>query len=188
MSKTRNSFLSSSGPNRFLHSRGAAADHLPELGLRPDRFEEEEVNDLGHVDAGVEHVDRDRNARGLVRYGEVVDELACIGHPVGDDLCELAQVLGVVRVEPFGDELGVVLVAREDDGLAKPFAAVDLDAVLLERLECLVDRVLVEEVLVDGFSLDAVGDGALRVPFELAPLVPLFLGELVVALADAGES
>src|SRR5207248_2266900 len=31
-----------------------AADHLPELGLRPHRLEEHEVHDLRHVDAGIQ--------------------------------------------------------------------------------------------------------------------------------------
>ena len=38
---------------------GAAADHLPELDVGVDRLGEDQVDDLGHVDAGVEHVHRD---------------------------------------------------------------------------------------------------------------------------------
>ena len=45
----------------------AAADHLPELGLRADDLEEDEVDHLRHVDAGVEHVDRYGDVRGLRR-------------------------------------------------------------------------------------------------------------------------
>ena len=52
----------------------AAADHLPELGLRAHQLEEDEVHDLGHVDAGVEHVDRDGDVRRLVLVREVVDQ------------------------------------------------------------------------------------------------------------------
>src|SRR5690606_41521299 len=37
---------------------GAAADHLPELRRRPHRLEEHQVDYFGHIDAGVEHVDR----------------------------------------------------------------------------------------------------------------------------------
>src|SRR5262249_33804579 len=44
-----------------------AADHLPELCLGPHRLEEHEVDDLRHVYAGVQHVDRNRNVRWLVR-------------------------------------------------------------------------------------------------------------------------
>ena len=41
----------------------AASDHLPELDLRVDRLEEDQVHDLGNVDAGVEHVHRDGDVR-----------------------------------------------------------------------------------------------------------------------------
>ena len=44
----------------------AAPDHLPELDPRVDRLEEDQVGDLGHVDAGIEHVHRDRDVRRLV--------------------------------------------------------------------------------------------------------------------------
>src|SRR5690606_15385009 len=38
---------------------GAPANHLPELDPALDRFGEDQVDHLRHVDAGVEHVDRD---------------------------------------------------------------------------------------------------------------------------------
>ena len=47
------------GSEQVLAEPGAAADHLPELDVGVDRLGEDEVDDLGHVDAGVEHVHRD---------------------------------------------------------------------------------------------------------------------------------
>ena len=44
----------------------AAADHLPELGLRAHQLEEDQVDHFRHVDAGVEHVHRDGDVRRLV--------------------------------------------------------------------------------------------------------------------------
>ena len=58
-SKIRKCVLSLPGPNRFSAEPGAAADHLPELDVGVHRLGEDEVDDLGHVDAGVEHVHRD---------------------------------------------------------------------------------------------------------------------------------
>src|SRR4051794_36668456 len=40
---------------------GASSDHLPELGLRSHQLEEHQIDDFRNVDAGVEHVDRDRD-------------------------------------------------------------------------------------------------------------------------------
>jgi hypothetical protein len=52
----------------------AAPDHLPELDLRVDGLEENEVRHLRNVDAGVEHVHRDGNVRSLVLLREIVDQ------------------------------------------------------------------------------------------------------------------
>ena len=80
------------GPEQVRAQAGAAADHLPELGLRADQLEEHEVDDLGHVDAGVEHVDRDGDVRRLVRDREVVDQALGVLGAVGDDPGEVAVV------------------------------------------------------------------------------------------------
>ena len=128
-SKTLNSRLVVAGPEQVGAQAGAAADHLPELGLRADQLEEHEVDALGHVDAGVEHVDRDRDVRRLVLDREVVDQALAVLHAVGDDPGEVAVVeVRVVGDEPFVDEVGVALVLGEDDRLAEPVAAGDLDA------------------------------------------------------------
>ena len=66
-------------PEQVGAQPGAAADHLPELRLRADHLEEHEVDDLGYVDAGVEHVDGDRDVRRLVGLGEVVDQALGVG-------------------------------------------------------------------------------------------------------------
>ena len=44
------------GPEQVRPEPRAACHHLPELGLGEDGLEEDEVDDLGDVDAGVEHV------------------------------------------------------------------------------------------------------------------------------------
>ena len=54
------------GTEQFRTESRAASDHLPELDLRVDRLEEDQVRYLGNVDAGVEHVDRDGNVRRVV--------------------------------------------------------------------------------------------------------------------------
>ena len=73
----------SARPEQVGAQTGAATDHLPELGLGSDRFEEHQVDHFGYVDAGVEHVDRDRDVGGLVRGGEVVDQALGVAHRRG---------------------------------------------------------------------------------------------------------
>jgi hypothetical protein len=74
-SKMRNSVLSLPGPEEVFAQARAAADHLPELHVRLHRLGEDQVHHLGHVDAGVEHVDRDGDGQLVLGVLEVVDEL-----------------------------------------------------------------------------------------------------------------
>ena len=53
----KKSFLSSPGPYSSGGAR-TAAHHLPEFGLGPNHFEEDEVDDVRYVDASVQHVYR----------------------------------------------------------------------------------------------------------------------------------
>src|SRR4051794_7702138 len=50
-------------PEEILSQPCASADHLPELGLRANELEEDEVHDFGYVDSGIEHVDREGDVR-----------------------------------------------------------------------------------------------------------------------------
>src|SRR3546814_9002956 len=75
---------------------------------------------------------------------------------MGDDAGERALVMRVMMIEAPGDELRVLLVDREDDGLAQPVAAVHLQPVLHRVLQHQVDGVLVEQPLVDLGRVDLV--------------------------------
>ena len=118
---------------------GAAADHLPELGLGAHHLEEDEVDHLRHVDAGIHHVHGDGDVRRLLRVREIVDQGLGVFFLVGDDSSELAGEVRVVGVEPPGDEERVVMGLGEDDGLAEPVAVVDSKAVGHQVFQDLVD-------------------------------------------------
>jgi hypothetical protein len=144
-------------PKQVLAQARAAPEHLPELGLRADDLEEHQIDDLGHVDAGVQHIDRDGDVRHLLLVGEVVDQALRVLGLVGHDAGEVALVVRVVGVEALGDEVGVVVVLGEDDGLAQPVAARHLLALGHQGFEHLVDGVGVEQPLVDRLGIDLVG-------------------------------
>ena len=136
-------------PEQALAEPGAAPEHLPELGLRPHQLEEHQIDHLGHVDAGVEHVHGDGDVGRLVLVGEVVDQALAVAHLVGDHPSEVPGVeRRIVGVEPLLDEIGVALVLGEDDRLAQPVAAAHLDALSHEVLEHPIHGVLVEQPLV----------------------------------------
>ena len=105
-----------------------------------------------------------------------VDQALGIFGLEGDDAGKLALVVRIVRVEAFSDELGMVVVLGEDDGLAQPVAACDLLAVGHQVLKHLVDRVRVEQPLVDRCGFDLVRDRAVLVPFQRVPLLLFFIG------------
>ena len=106
---------------------------------------------------------------------------------MGDDAGEVAGVLGVVDVEALRDELGVLLVLGEDDGLAEPVAAGDLVAVRHQRGEDLVDGVGVEQEPVELLGGDRVGDVAVLAPLAASPSRPSPPRKVVVADALAQE-
>ena len=158
----------------------AATHHLPELGLRAHQLEEDQVHDLGDVDAGVEHVHRDREVWVLFLVRGAVDQALRVLRLEGDDAGDLALVVRIVGVETLGDELRVGLVLGEEDRLAKPVAAGDREATGHKVRQHLVHGVLVEQPLVDRFGIDPVGHRAVVIPFQRVPLVLFLFRQLVV--------
>jgi hypothetical protein len=110
---------------------GAAAEHLAELDAGEHWLEEDEVDDLRDVDAGVEHVDGDGDRGLLVRSLKSSMRVSTIGSSLTILRANFPpSQAGIVRVESLDDVFRVVDAAGEDDGLAEGLAAVDLDAVL----------------------------------------------------------
>ena len=158
---------------------GAAAQHLPELRLRPHWLEEHQIGHLGHVDAGVEHVHRDRHMRRLLRDREVVDQALRVAGAVGDHPREMPRVLRVGDVEPRRDELRMTLVLGEDDRLGQPVTVGDLEPLVHHLGQHLIDGVLVEQEPVDLLRRHLVG-GAVLTPLQDVPIVLLLLGQVGV--------
>ena len=96
---------------------GATPNHLPELDLRVHRLEEDQVCHFRNVDAGVEHVYRDGKVWVAVLLLEGLDQAVRVRVVVVDHASKVARVVGVVVIEAFLDELGMVVIASEDDGL-----------------------------------------------------------------------
>ena len=107
-----------------------------------------------------EHVDGDGDVRGLLLVREVVDQALRVLGLEGDDAREVALEVRVVRVEALGDEVCVMLILDEEDGLSQPVATRHLETSRHQVLEDLVHGVLIEEPLVDRLGLDAVSGRA----------------------------
>src|SRR5260370_40296160 len=92
-------------PEEVGTQAGSSAHHLPELRLRAHLLEEHQVDDLGYIDAGVEHVDGNGDVGWLRRVREVVDQSLRVGHAVIDAARERTLEVRVVGVEALDDEL-----------------------------------------------------------------------------------
>lgn len=133
-----------------------AADHLPELDARFDGLGEDEIDDLGHVDAGIEHVDGDGN--GGVRFSfEVADELFPCGNLVIDHRAKGSAILRVHYVEELVQLFGVIVATGEDDGLAQLLAGCVADAVLHQVAQDLAVGVFVQDDFVEFVALVVEG-------------------------------
>ena len=164
-----------------------AADHLPELGLRPHRLEEYKVDDLRHVDAGIQHIDRNGDMWRLVRVVQTIDERLRVTVFRDDHAREVAGKMRIIRIEARADKFGMSAVFGEDNGLPEPVAVLDLDPVSHQVLEHAVDGVRVEQPLVERRRLDNARNGTAIVPLQRVPRLLLFIGELVVADAAVEE-
>ena len=77
---------------------------------------------------------------------------------VVDHSSKVARVVGVVVIEAFLDELGMVVIAGKDDGLGQAVAAIDFVAVLHQVLQHLVHGVLaLKSQLLMAWALTCLG-------------------------------
>ena len=108
-------------------------------------------------------------------FENVVDQTLRILGLERDDARELPLEVRIIRVEPVRYEIGVRLVLGKEDGLAEPIASGDLQTARHQVREDLVDRVFIEQPLVDGLGLHSIGDVPFFVPLERVPLVFVLL-------------
>lgn len=117
-------------PEQVWAQPGAAADHLPELDLRIHRLKKHQIHHLRHVDAGVEHVHRDREVRCIVLDRKFINQTLRVFGEVIDDPRKVPRVLRIVVVETLLDELCVIVVAGKQDRLAQSVATLDFQPLL----------------------------------------------------------
>ena len=127
---------------------GAAAYHLPELGLAHDLLEEHQIQHLGHVYAGIEHIHGYCDLRQLVRLGKLVDCALGIGHVVIYDFC-IARQARVFLTENLQYLLRVAVILGEDDRLSQLFTVVYLQTIRHKQIQRQTYRVLVEQPFVE---------------------------------------
>ena len=158
----------------------AAPQHLPELGFRAHHLEEDQIEHFRHIDAGVEHIDRERNVRHLLLVGEVVNQALRIFGFVRHYPGEMALVVRVVDIETLGNKFGVGVVLGEDNGLAEPVAASHLLAPGHQVRQHLIDGVGVEQPFIERSGIHFIGRRAILVPLQRIPLLLFIIGKVIV--------
>jgi len=177
-------------PEEIRTEPRAAPDHLPELDPGVDRLEEDEIRDLGDVDARVQHIHGDGDVRRLVGLGEVVDQTLRISGVVVDHAREAPRGVRVVRAEASFDELRMLMVPSEENRLGEPVAALHRMPALHQVPERLVRRIAVEEPAVHRRGVHPLGKASLLrfvPPVQALPLRLLFVRQGVVDNPFAGK-
>ena len=156
-----------------------APNHLPELRLAHDLLEENEIQHLRHVDAGIEHIHRDRDLRQLLRIGEFVDRALRVGHVVVDHLCAAGK-LRILSIEDFQNLFRVRVALGKDDRLADPVAVVDLQPFGHQHMQHLADRVLIEDPLVQRRRRDPLQQLAVFIDKRVLIRRLVLVGQLII--------
>ena len=167
------------GPEKVFTQAGAAADHLPELGVGFHRLGEDQVDDLRDIDASVQHVHGNCYSEILASVSgfEIVNELFGARLVVVDAQAEVAAILGIHFIEELDEKFGVAVVAGENDSFAKPGAVGVADAFFHQIPQDGAVGVLVE----DGFAdLLLVIIDVFRISGLFGELLALLRGEILV--------
>ena len=105
-----------------------ATNHLPKFNLRADYLKEYQVQHLRHIDAGVEHIDRNgylNVAFGcLFRLGKIIKQILRIGGIVIYDRAEVRSILRIEHMETLHNEFCVLVPMRKNDSFANGVAIV----------------------------------------------------------------
>ena len=107
---------------------GATANHLPELNLGFNLFEEDQVEDVRNINASVHHIYGNHNLWHLPTYPKTVDEILSLRNLVINEDAEVAAVLWILFVETVNNLDGVFMFVGKDDGLSDGIAAIDREA------------------------------------------------------------
>ena len=157
----------------------AASYHLPELGFAANRLEDHQIQNVGHVDSRIQHIDRNRDLRHFVSIRKIVNQRLRIVDGVVDDATKMSGFFGIIDVETLDDELGVFVIARENDGFAQAVATRDARAFGHHFFQNFVDGVGIEKPGVDGVGRDFIGR-AVFAPFFFVPLRAFVLSQVIV--------
>ena len=185
--ENQEALLIQSRPEQIRRKAGAATDHLQKFDLGAHLLEEHQIDDVGHVDAGVHHVYADGDLRHSAAHLELLDQGEIALHMAVDELTEIHTQLRVNLLKALDDLLRLNMAGGKDDGFAQCVAAFHLQAVFHQIVQHRVDGAQVDDALAELSALDfragkvdavVIGKGILKGRL-------FFLGQVVIANAAA---
>ena len=158
---------------------GSAADHLPELGLAHDLLEKDQVQDLRHIDAGIQHIYGNGNLRQLLRLRKIINRALRVGSIIVDHFRKAGK-MRVLFIKDITDLFGVFVISCKDDGLAEFRAVIDLQPMLHQNVQDFADRIVIEEPVIQGRGGDAVRHIAIFIFKCILIFLLVFFREVII--------
>ena len=103
---------------------GTASDHLPELRLTHNLLEKHQVQNFRHVNACVQHIDRNSDLRQLVPIGKFIQQALRIIGIVVNYPAVMRRIFRVFLIPDSQNLLGMQVVFGEDNRLADTTAVI----------------------------------------------------------------
>ncbi len=118
--------------------------------------------------------------RPFVFFGKVVDQALCVGGFIRHHPGKLAPVMRIVDIEPLGDKFSVFVVFGKNNGLAQAVAAGHFLSIGHQMRQHLIDRISIEQPLIQRRRINRIRRGAVLVPFQRIPLLFFIFRQVIV--------
>ena len=165
---------------------GSATDHLPEFCLAQNLFEKDQIQNLRHIDAGVQHIHRDGNLRQFLRVRKFVNGTLRITKPIVDHH-GIAVHVRIFLIEHFEDFFCVVVALGKNNRFSNFAAVVDFQGVLHHDIQDLPNGVLVEQPAVQSRCINAGRQVAVFILKGVFVGFPFFVRKLIIGDAFLHE-
>ncbi len=124
----------------------AASYHLHKLDFALHHLEEYEIQHIGHIDTGVEHIDRHGYLRVGITNLKPINQILRISDIIVNQRTKFCPIFGIQLVESLHYQLGVTMIAGKYDSLADSLAILHLQTVFHQVLQHGIDGVAVEYI------------------------------------------
>ena len=131
--------------------------HLPKLRFTHNFLKENKIQNFRHINACIEHINRNCNLRQFFRVGKFINQTLCIVDLVVNHLCKTVQVW-VFRIENLKYFFSVKVIFSKYNRLSKFFAVFNFDAISHKNIKHLTDCITVKYPFIQSRRTNSFGD------------------------------